>query len=153
MQSGPSTSDAPAPANRGAAVLADPHIAAVRSELPQKNPQPGQRPATKAELKTAGIAEYIAANPRAGDSAVARKLGVHRKTVAKVRAAAGALPRDGRRRRRAAPDRDRASAPPVGPSPYSSEEAKAAAEELKAARARMTEQDWHLVVREIGGAL
>jgi hypothetical protein len=110
----------------------------------QKNAQPPEP--TKAEEKRARIAAAAATNPKASDSALARQLGVNRRTVVAVRSAAATS---------AAASANDAGDPPSAPEPagYSTPAAHAAAESVleaaRPARAAMTADDWRLLLAAI----
>jgi ParB-like chromosome segregation protein Spo0J len=134
----------------------------------QEDAQPAEP--TKAEQKRARIAAAAASNPNASDSALARQLGVNRRTVAAVRAtapeAAAVAPANDAVAAPSAPDSAGCSTPEArgaavdpahtpGPFPvsYSTPCAATAAESvLDAARAAlpvMAEDDWRLLLAEI----
>jgi ParB-like chromosome segregation protein Spo0J len=115
-----------------------------RTDNAQKNAQPPEP--TKAEEKRARIAAVAATNPKASDSALARQLGVNRRTVIAMRATAETS---------AAASASDAGDPPSAPEPpgYSTPAAHAAAESVleaaRRARAAMTADDWRLLLAAI----
>jgi hypothetical protein len=119
-------------------------LAEHNSCIAQKNAQPAEP--TKAQKKRTRIAAAAATNPKASDSALARQLGVNRRTVAAVRAPAETS---------AAASANGAGDPPSAPEPagYSTPAAHAAADRVlgaaRRARAAMTADDWRLLVAEI----
>jgi hypothetical protein len=101
---------------------------------------------TKAEEKRARIVGAATASPKASDRALARQLGVNRRTVAAVRSTAETS---------AAASASDAGDPPSAPEPagYSTPAAHAAAESVLEAvrpvRAAMTADDWRLLFAAI----
>jgi hypothetical protein len=117
------------------------------SSIGQKSTQPPEK--TKAEQKRGDITAAIVATPAASNSAIGRRLGVDRKTVAAVRARAPA-PSGGPKEEKGAAH----SASPPSAGGYSCAEAgrtaHAALEALRGTRAALTDNDWKRLVGEIG---